>query len=696
MNPHRRLTWLIFAVCALLLIDGLGWVTWQVLRLERSERLARQDAQLQEAVRLALWRMDGMLSPIIAAESGRPYFQYRAFYPAARAYDQMWEPAEPGEVLVPSPLLSGAGEYIRLHFESTPEGWLSSPQAPDASLRDRLTAQSLPLADILAVERRLVQLNSILRGTRFGDDSTDGEVGRVSSKLGDALLPLNQAEQELRRYARQQSALAASGGGEEGQSESGPMAQTASEEDRSAAEFAARQQTIAKAQLRNELPESSTRDRNAADRDDAAQILAAGVPADTPTAADDAAAEGAGEADQLADALRETGSSDVVQGRFSPVWRTNPTTGQAELLFVRVVTVGGRELLQGFWIDWPALRADLLDSVRDLLPEADLEPVADLASARLTGSRPAGLTSAGRLLASVPAVLAPGATMHPDLTGLTPARLVLVVAWLAVAAAVVAIGLVLRASLALSERRGRFASAVTHELRTPLTTFCMYSQMLADGMVTDENRRAAYLSTLKRESERLATIVENVLVYTRTGNRGAGPAPQQVQRLLEVVVPLLEQRAEPTGMRVEVDADVPTGLAVAADAASLDRVLGNLLDNACKYAGDTADRRVTLRVRQVGRGVEFRVRDFGPGINPRERRRVFKPFARAHAHSDDGSSGLGLGLALARSVARSLGGDLRLAVPGGPGAEFVLWLPAVGADGASLGGPGNNPVPPSA
>src|SRR5690606_23556726 len=88
---------------------------------------------------------------------------------------------------------------------------------------------------------------------------------------------------------------------------------------------------------------------------------------------------------------------------------------------------------------------------------------------------------------------------------------------IAVLVAVGAIGLVLRASMDLSDRRGRFVSAVTHELRTPLTTFCLYTEMLADGVVAREEARREYLSTLKDESRRLARIVENVLAYARLG-----------------------------------------------------------------------------------------------------------------------------------------------------------------------------------
>lgn len=675
MNSHRRLTWLIFAVCALLLVDGLGWVTWQVLRLERSERFARQDAQLQEAVRLSLWRMDGMLSPIIAAETGRPYFQYRAFYPAARAYNQMWEPVGAGEVLVPSPLLSGPQEYIRLHFESTPEGWLTSPQAPDATLRDRLNAESLPLADMLTVERRLVELNSILRGTSFQEDPSAFLAAPSRERRADADEPaLNAAERELRLLAKQSPPPVESdnvGGRRD------PQAQE-SENDRSVVEYEARQQTVARAQGRNEANELSARDGQRLEADRPTVTGESAVLAPEAAASDEMRLSAALESSEGGGGGQDSGA--VTQGSFTPVWRANPTTGEAELLFVRVVTVNGRELLQGFWVDWPRLRADLLASVADLLPEAELEPIGALIPSRLASGQLAGpaggLASAGRLLASVPAVLAPGVTAQPALSGLTPTRIVLVVAWLAVVAAVVAIGLVLRASLALSERRGRFVSAVTHELRTPLTTFCLYSQMLADGMVQGEDRRREYLSTLKRESERLATIVENVLIYARTGNRVSAGEPRPVRSLLEAVVPLLEQRTGQAGMDLEVDVDLSGSLSVAGDAASLDRVLGNLVDNACKYASEADDRRVTLRVREAGNGVEFRVRDRGPGVAPRERRRIFSPFTRARTHAADGSSGLGLGLALARTVARSLGGELRLAVPAEPGAEFVFWLPA--------------------
>lgn len=658
MRTSRRLTWLIYAVCVLLVVDGLAWVTWQMLSLERSEHAAQQHAQQQEAVRLALWRMDGLLSPIIAAEAARPYFHYRSFYPAERAYTRMWEERTPGEVLVPSPLLAGPGEFIRLHFESTPDGWLTSPQAPDAEFRDRAESAALSLPDVLTVERDLNELTAILRGApaMAGESVTAPALDDAGRTPSERLL--GAAQQDLYNYALEQR--------EKTEPElleldtPAVVGQGAVGEDRSLGEYQARQ--------RNALQSRDFADTGARQ----SKADPAAEPADRNAGLPAEAAPGG-----RADGDAETPAA-VQTGRFAPVWRTNPVTGEPELLFVRAVTVGGRESTQGFWIDWPSLRAALLGSIRDLLPESDLVPLVRSVGGTQSASTADSALHAGRLLAGVPAVLVPGAMHAPGLSGLTPTRIVLLVAWVAVLAAVLAIGAVLRASLALSERRGRFVSAVTHELRTPLTTFCLYSQMLDDGMVRDEAKRGEYLGTLRRESERLATIVENVLAYARVGSAGAAVPPHEVGDLLRAAAPSLAESASQCGMVFELDAEGVEGLRVVCDHSSLERIVRNLVDNACKYARGAEDNRVTLRVRPAGQGVEFRVRDRGPGVPGRERRRVFSPFTRARVNGADGSSGLGLGLALARSVARSLGGELRLGKPVGPGAEFVLWLPAVG------------------
>ena len=656
MRSGRRLTWLIFALCVLLVVDGLGWVSWRMVGLERRASAARAEADRQELVRLALWRMESLLNPVIAQEAARPYFQYRAFYPADRAYTRMWDELLPGEVLVPSPLLAGPGEFVRLHFESTPEGWLTSPQAPSGEVRALAEQHGSSPERLLEAERRLTRLNALVRG-RALDDRT---ATHKSDALGEAPAPV---QLELQAWAN----LA------QDQASENPEELRFRESSPTEGGWAESSQALSQNEFQKR-EESAQRARSYADSAQRADDPGvAGVEAGAPI-------------NLGAPAGALDGSSEVVTGPMTPVWLVGESGGEPELVLVRTVRTHGRESFQGVWLDWPALREHLVASVRDLLPEAGLSPDLRTAAggslvrpvADVTIPTPGG----GEMLAGVPALLRSGGVAMA--TGAMPSAtlVVLLVAWGAVLAAVVAIGLVLRASIQLSERRGRFVSAVTHELRTPLTTFCMYSQMLADGMVRDEARRGEYLTVLKGEAQRLAGIVENVLSYARLG-RGARTredAAVSTREILEGLGRSLRERCVLAGMALEIE-DQAGEASVVGERDAVERVLANLVENACKYASGAADRRVTLRASIVGRRVEFRVCDRGPGVPASERRRVFSPFVRARRDALSATPGLGLGLALGRGVARQLGGDLRLARGTGPGAEFVLTLPLASARG---------------
>jgi len=119
---------------------------------------------------------------------------------------------------------------------------------------------------------------------------------------------------------------------------------------------------------------------------------------------------------------------------------------------------------------------------------------------------------------------------------------------------------------------------------------------------------------------------------------------------------------------------LPTGTAAWTDGALLEQVLGNLIDNACKYSAGAEDRRVWVRVRcSQGRWV-FEVEDRGPGIPAAERRAIFRAFRRGRS-ADVTAGGVGLGLALARRWTYLLGGRLHLVeATGGPGACFRVTL----------------------
>ena len=220
-------------------------------------------------------------------------------------------------------------------------------------------------------------------------------------------------------------------------------------------------------------------------------------------------------------------ATDVRMTVMKPIWL------DGQLLLARRVLLSGSESVQGCWLDWETLKGQLQATIIDLLPDAVLQP-ADSAHAE----------ERSHMMAVLPVELVAGEVPVLVVSGRTPVRLSLWVTWCSLALAAVAVALLLQGVLALSERRAAFVSAVTHELRTPLTTFCMYVDMLAEGMVSDEQRRSEYLKTLRREADRLTHLVENVLAYARLERGGPGRGSVQCGWQICCLAPA-------TGWRVE-------------------------------------------------------------------------------------------------------------------------------------------------
>src|SRR5262249_241795 len=151
--------------------------------------------------------------------------------------------------------------------------------------------------------------------------------------------------------------------------------------------------------------------------------------------------------------------------------------------------------------------------------------------------------------------------------------------------------------LDLSERRIQFVSAVTHELRTPLTTLRLYLDMLTAGLVREEKQREEYLQTLHAESERLSRLVGNVLDFSRLENqqprliKGHGA----VDGLLEQLRATWQGRCHDAGKELVVENGLGADAELHTDVELVQQVLGNLIDNACKYSRGAADGHIWVR-----------------------------------------------------------------------------------------------------
>lgn len=343
---------------------------------------------------------------------------------------------------------------------------------------------------------------------------------------------------------------------------------------------------------------------------------------------------------------------------FLPIWN------EGELFFVREVRRMRSRSFQGFWIAGKPLKKELMSEVPSDLKEASLVR-SDEAPAE-----------AARLV-SLPWALLPGETPEIEISAFTPLRKTLVAGWVAALIALAALCLLLAGVLKLSARRAAFVSSVTHELRTPLTTFRLYSEMLADGMVTDEEKKQDYLRTMQGESERLNHLVENVLSYSRIerGNARSKLELLAVPDLVERMRQVLQRRVDQENAALSIEMADNLGQ-VETDVTAVEQILFNLIDNACKYGlpeGESG--KVTLSVRKGRGGIVFEVRDEGRGIDRTEKKRLFRAFHKSAHEAAHDKPGVGLGLALCRRLARALGGELKLGEAGDKGASFVLVIP---------------------
>jgi signal transduction histidine kinase len=232
-------------------------------------------------------------------------------------------------------------------------------------------------------------------------------------------------------------------------------------------------------------------------------------------------------------------------------------------------------------------------------------------------------------------------------------------------------------TVSYAERRSNFVAAVSHELKTPLTAIRMYGEMLRDGIVPAEAKRAEYYRHITAESERLSRLINNVLEFSRLekGTRQMALVTDALGPVVTAAAEVLRQHAEREGfaLDVEVDASLPP---VRFERDALLQVLFNLVDNAVKYARQGDPRRITISCRADGREVRLAVRDNGPGVARHHLRKLFEPFYRAESELTRRSKGTGLGLALVHSLAQQMGASAVARNVDGGGFEVALVFPA--------------------
>jgi two-component system sensor histidine kinase KdpD len=211
--------------------------------------------------------------------------------------------------------------------------------------------------------------------------------------------------------------------------------------------------------------------------------------------------------------------------------------------------------------------------------------------------------------------------------------------------------------------------AVSHDLRTPLATMEAAVGGLESGVLElSADDRASLLETLRIELARLTRLVENLLDLSRL-QAGAAEPYLELWTADQLLAQALEEVADSTRVIVSAPPDLPL---VRVDAAQVQRVLVNLIENALKFS--PPDEAVVVSAAALDGELILRIDDRGGGVARDELERVFEPF-----HRSSGGPGAGLGLAIARGFAVANDGRLWSERREGGGASFSLALPVAEA-----------------
>ncbi|MCP4979878.1 MAG: HAMP domain-containing histidine kinase [Gammaproteobacteria bacterium] len=255
-----------------------------------------------------------------------------------------------------------------------------------------------------------------------------------------------------------------------------------------------------------------------------------------------------------------------------------------------------------------------------------------------------------------------------------------VIIWSALVLAIVLIGgclMLLRLGqrqLALAQQQQDFVSAVSHELKTPLTSIRMYGEMLREGWA-DEAKRKSYYDFIFHEAERLTRLINNVLQLARMSrNEQHGNLTRlTVGEALAELKPRLESQLEPSGFDLVINA-LPEvdAVRVEIDIDWFIQIFINLVDNAVKFSANGSRQRVDIRYQLMQDGrVQFSVRDYGPGIDPDQMKKIFTLFYRSENELTRETIGTGIGLALVQQLASAMQAEVDV-VNCEPGAEFRI------------------------
>lgn len=243
----------------------------------------------------------------------------------------------------------------------------------------------------------------------------------------------------------------------------------------------------------------------------------------------------------------------------------------------------------------------------------------------------------------------------------------------------------------LAKLKSDIVSNVSHELRTPLALIRLYAETLELGRIPTEEKKLEYYRIVRKESERLTALINNILDFSRieAGKKEYEFRETDLSSLVRDTLDSYRYQIEQNGFRYEehISDDLPP---VKVDREAIARSLLNLVNNAIKYS--SSEKYLSVSLYRENGSIKLDVVDHGIGIPRAEQSRIFDKFYRVCDPLHHESKGSGLGLSLVQHIVRAHGGEVAVESTPGKGSKFSIVLP-LGPEARPTGASGANAIP---
>ena len=228
--------------------------------------------------------------------------------------------------------------------------------------------------------------------------------------------------------------------------------------------------------------------------------------------------------------------------------------------------------------------------------------------------------------------------------------------------------------LRISQLKSNFISTVSHEFKSPLTAIRQMAEMLNDGRVPADDRKQKYYKAMLKETNRLNLLINNMLDFSKmeVGQKSFHFEKGNLADITEEMVLSMRNYWGDKDFEIAfiLNDIIPNSYF---DKESIKQVLQNLIDNACKYSGNSKN--VEIEVKTDNTNILLTVKDYGIGIKEKDVKELFNRFFRSDDVLEQRIKGSGIGLTIVKQIIEKHRGELHVKSEYGIGSQFEVVLP---------------------